>query len=288
MNWLTYTFGSGLAFFLGLGLILVGLAVFALGERSAWKMLATLLAVLGLCVVGLSAAPLPYWFYSLAAALSAAWLIAERLPHGRWFAWRRSLRGLMVAVCLIAVAVELPYHLSPSLPATGKPTLYILADSVTAGTGEKLTWPKLLSQAQTVDVVDLSMAGATVNSALKQADGVTRDGGIVLLEIGGNDLLGETTVADYELDLERLLQKVCRPGRAVLMFELPLPPFRNEYGRVQRRLAAKHHVTMIPKRLFMGILSETGATIDGVHLAHLGHERMAALVWGYIGPAYRE
>lgn len=288
MNWLTYTFGSGLAFFLGLGLILTGLTVFAVSERSIWKILATCLAVLGLCVVGLSAAPLPYWFYALAAMLSGAWLIAERLTQSRLYVWRRALRASVAVVCLIAVAMELPYHLSPSLHATGKPTLYILADSVTAGTGEKITWPKLLAKAQAVDVVDLSMAGATVNSALKQADGVTRSGGIVLLEIGGNDLLGETSVADYELDLERLLQKVCQPGRAVLMFELPLPPFRNEYGRVQRRLAAKHHVTMIPKRLFMGVLSETGATIDSVHLAHLGHERMAAIVWAFIQPAYRE
>jgi acyl-CoA thioesterase-1 len=288
MNWLTYTFGSGLAFFLGLGLILTGLTVFTVSERSIWKILATCLAVLGLCVVGLSAAPLPYWFYALAAMLSGAWLIAERLTQSRLYVWRRLLRGLIAVVCLIAVAMELPYHLSPSLHATGKPTLYILADSVTAGTGEKITWPKLLAKAQAVDVVDLSMAGATVNSALKQADGVTRSGGIVLLEIGGNDLLGETSVADYELDLERLLQKVCQPGRAVLMFELPLPPFRNEYGRVQRRLAAKHHVTMIPKRLFMGVLSEPGATIDSVHLAHLGHERMSAIVWAFIQPAYRE
>jgi lysophospholipase L1-like esterase len=74
----------------------------------------------------------------------------------------------------------------------------------------------------------------------------------------------------------------------VVMFELPLPPFRNEYGRVQRKLASKYGVVLIPKRVFVGVLTEEGATMDGVHLSPQGHERMAEIVWNSIRAVYRE
>jgi acyl-CoA thioesterase-1 len=130
--------------------------------------------------------------------------------------------------------------------------------------------------------------GATAASALRQAERLSAEGGIVLLEVGGNDLLGSTSASDFERDLGRLLDRVCLPGRAVLMFELPLPPFCNEYGRIQRRLASRHGVLLIPKRVFLAVLTGERATLDSVHLAREGHERMAETVWQVLRPAYRE
>ena len=62
------------------------------------------------------------------------------------------------------------------------------------------------------------------------------------------------------------------------MFELPLPPLAFRYGETQRRLAAKYEVALLPKRLLIGVLTSSGATVDGIHLAPNGHERMAKLV----------
>ena len=39
------------------------------------------------------------------------------------------------------------------------------------------------------------------------------------------------------------------------MFELPLPPLKNEFGRAQRDLAAQFHVLLIPKRLLIGMIT---------------------------------
>jgi acyl-CoA thioesterase-1 len=70
------------------------------------------------------------------------------------------------------------------------------------------------------------------------------------------------------------------------MLELPLPPLSNEYGRIQRRLAARHHVRLVPKRVFMSVLASDGATLDGIHLSAAGHRRLADAVWQVIEPAY--
>ncbi len=110
----------------------------------------------------------------------------------------------------------------------------------------------------------------------------------MLLEIGGNDLLGSPAGENFERDLQELLKRVCQPGRQVLMFELPLPPLHNEFGRVQRRLAAQCHVLLIPKRFLIDLLASEGTTLDSIHLSARGHQRMAALVWRIIRPAYPE
>ena len=56
---------------------------------------------------------------------------------------------------------------------------------------------------------------------------------MIVVEIGGNDILGGTPAKQFERDLDQLLSVLAvQENRQVLMFELPLPPFYNAYGRV--------------------------------------------------------
>jgi acyl-CoA thioesterase-1 len=164
--------------------------------------------------------------------------------------------------------------------------IFVIGDSVTAGAGsERETWPDFLPSPGGVE--SFARMGATTASALRdQCNHLPNEGGLVVIEIGGNDLLGETPSRTFERDLDLLLAQVAAPGRSVLMFELPLPPFCNEYGRIQRRLAARHNVKLIPKRIFIGVLSSPTATLDTIHLTAAGHQQMAAAVWCIVRPAY--
>ena len=75
------------------------------------------------------------------------------------------------------------------------------------------------------------------------------------------------------------------PEREILMFELPLPPFHHNFGRIQRKLARKHGVALIPKRLFAQVLAAPGSTSDGLHLSEKGATLMADTVKDLIMPA---
>ena len=68
------------------------------------------------------------------------------------------------------------------------------------------------------------------------------------------------------------------------MFELPLLPYKTNFGQIQRRLAAKHHVWLIPKRKLIEVIRGADATSDGIHLAPEGARRMAALVAEILKP----
>lgn len=289
MQWVVYLFGSGLVFFLAVGFFLVALAIFYRSERRWLKSLATILTLIGLFASGLSGTPLPYWFYGVAAAGTLAWLFAEHSAR-LWFQRHRArFRLLALTLWAVGVALEAPYQWTPRAAPHFQHDLYVIGDSVSAGVGQETwTWPRLLSDSGEMRVHDFSRMGATVSSALKQTEGLSELGGIVVLEIGGNDLLGSTTPEAFDRDLAELLGRVCAPDRVVLMFELPSLPLANNYGRIQRRLAAEHGVALIPKRVLMGVLTGGGATLDSVHLSKQGHEKMAAIVRSLIGPPFQD
>ena len=72
------------------------------------------------------------------------------------------------------------------------------------------------------------------------------------------------------------------------MFELPIPPLFEGFGRVQRDLASRHGVALIPKRILLSLIEAADATVDSLHLTQQGHDRMAAVVWALLEPAIRE
>jgi len=281
MSWVIYFFGSGAAFFTGVAGVLAGVALPSY-FRSSWAArAATLLGLVGLMLIVLSATPFPLWFYGAALTVSLFWLVVERMRRLLDQRYRIGLRILVLLTWLGATLVELPYHCAPTLQLVPQPTLYLFADSVSAGMGDANleTWPILLAQSHAVEVQDHSQMGAKVSTMVRKAEKLSLGKGLILLEIGGNDLLGTTTPDDFERDLERLLSLLCGAGRTVVMFELPLPPFGNSFGMAQRQLAAKYQVKLIPKRIFVGILTADNATIDGIHLTRTGHVLMAATVW---------
>jgi acyl-CoA thioesterase-1 len=283
-----YFIGSGAAFFVGAAAILLGLGISSVSSGRSLLLARNLAVLIGVVLVAISAAPLPWWLYAILALVTCVWLPLE------WLKARARPKALLAArvatlvVWLIALAMELPYHFTPTLPALGNPPLFVIGDSVSAGMrdGEGGTWPKQLAQQHRIDVRDFSKMGATVGSAQKQAARIGVETGLVLLEIGGNDLLGATTPEQFEERLEELLTDVCRRNRTVIMLELPLPPFCNRIGMIQRRLAAKYEVALIPKRIFISVLTTTGATVDGIHLTREGHAQMAEVMWEAIRPAY--
>ena len=92
-----------------------------------------------------------------------------------------------------AAAIEAQYHMMPTLNPTTSRFITIIGDSVTAGFGgsdKSERWPTILAKEHNLIVHDISQMGETTASALKRAKGQTITSPVVILEIGGNDLLG--------------------------------------------------------------------------------------------------
>jgi acyl-CoA thioesterase-1 len=192
----------------------------------------------------------------------------------------------MISCWSLGVAFELPWRVLPNTATTSINAITVIGDSVSAGMeeGEAETWPSLMSRQHNVVVQDLSHVGETAGSALKRAMKAGVQHNYLIVEIGGNDILGSTSASQFEVDLDALLRELRRENRQVVMFELPLPPFYHRYGMTQRRLATKYEVALIPKRYFLSILADGDATLDSIHLSQSGHQKMSDLVWHLIRP----
>jgi acyl-CoA thioesterase-1 len=71
------------------------------------------------------------------------------------------------------------------------------------------------------------------------------------------------------------------------MLELPLRPQDIRYGRIQRQLAEKYEVVLVPKHFFARLFATKGATVDLVHLSQAGHQLMAERVWNLLKDSLR-
>jgi acyl-CoA thioesterase-1 len=173
----------------------------------------------------------------------------------------------------------------PTITGSASDHLVVIGDSISSGIDSRVeAWPLVLQQTCGVEVRNLARPGAQAREGAFLAGGLTEGDHVVLIEIGGNDLLMGVSSDEYGRALDALLSKVAAPSRTVIMFELPLLPNKIAYGQIQRSLSAKYSVTLIPKRYFAQVIGDADATTDGLHLSTLGARRMAALVARILSP----
>lgn len=189
------------------------------------------------------------------------------------------LRISLAAVAVAGIVAEILHH-SFRTPGIVLTSLCIVGDSVTAGLNDgDDTWPQQLARQVQIQILDASQPGATLKTAVKQVEVLkSMSGEVLLLEIGGNDLLEGLPPDQFEQNLDSLLSACQWPRRTVIMFELPTPPLSMRYARSQRQLAAKYQVTLVPRRQFLRVLTASGSTVDGIHLSAVGHHRMMGFV----------
>jgi lysophospholipase L1-like esterase len=276
--------GSGVLFLGGSVLLALAVLIRAISPRRRGSTLATAVATVAVAAIAFSATPLPLWLYGAWASAVAFWLAA---PSFRSSARKVRIvaEGAALALIVSAIGWELPFELRPSIPMTGLPRLYVIGDSITAGIGREAgqTWPSLLRQQHGIDVVDLSYAGVGAEGELRHIRNVPLSTGLVLIEIGGNDVLAHVPPRQFGAQLDALVRHVSGTQRQLVMLELPLFPFDNAYGIEQRSVAQRNGVILIPRRYFAHVLSSPGATVDGIHLSVSGQHETAAMIWDLIG-----
>lgn len=272
-------FANGNSLFTGLAICCVACLLRLWRMPRAVQRVLAVAAVVGALLVVLSATPFPGWAYGVWGLCLAACLVTMECSRDAGTRYRRLAVACLVVLSASLGVAEWPHRRQVCLPfPKGKP-LYVIGDSIAGGTETRVDpWPDVLAQLSRLKVTNLALGGNGVSGALDQAQALRGLDCSVLLEIGGNDILGDTTAAAFEQALHDLLAEVCQRGRVVAMFELPLPPFYNRFGSAQRRHARSFGVILIPKQCMAKVFGFPGATVDGLHLSAAGHRLMAELL----------
>ena len=291
MNTFTQILSNGFLLLIGVLCMLIAVALLLIvGKQKETnqrfqRMVYGLLSVGVTCAL-LSGAPLHYLWYLLLVVMTVAVCVIVKKRMWSYNVRRAWIAGLIAVLLGMAIS-EILWQIDPGLPAGNYSRIYVLGDSISAGlSDDETTWPTILAEKHPQwQVVNLARAGARISDAIHQADGLAADSCVVVLEIGGNDILNLGGMNQFEADLEQLLKKICRPDRCVVMLELPSAPLLNGYVRAQRELALRYHVKLVPRRHFCRILALAGSTTDGLHLSLIGHQALAELIKKIISPA---
>ena len=278
MNPLGLMFLDGTALLAGLAIVLGAGALFVRFGTGLLRPVLTVLLIAGFAAVFLSAVPLPKGLFIVWTAL-----VLVVLGLGNWSDAAPALRfrafAVLLAASLVLLLAEVPHLRSPRIRVDAGQPLYVVGDSISAGIGSgERCWPEVLAAATSLRVVNLAEPGATTQSALAQIPRIAESNAVVMLEIGGNDLLDRKGAAPFESHLNELVSALRASGHDVAMFELPLFPLQAAYGRAQRAVAKRHAVALIPRRHFARVIGMPDGTLDGLHLTQQGHDEMARRV----------
>lgn len=271
MSFIVFLYASGWAFYVGGGLVLVALLL----PKSRQRLAKTLVAIGVVAFVLPSSCPLPWLAYAFLALITLVWWRRpEGIPH---------VREAAFCFWMVALIHESGYHLTKVKPIRNpsRVSIAVVGDSLTSGLLETkaVNWPKLLSKNPRVaEVHDFAVEGATSRKAMTQAEKIPGSIDVVVIAIGGNDVLGQSTLAEFERDYDALLARIAHPSRKLVGLELPLPPFHNGWASAQREIARRHNVWLIPKWRLMRILSDLKNTVDSIHPSQEGQNAIADMV----------
>lgn len=168
-----------------------------------------------------------------------------------------------------------------------------LGDSITAGYGiaRDQAWPTHLAARSGWKIVNAGVSGDTTSNALERLPDLleTHLPKLVIVEIGGNDMLRRMDLRQSEANLLAIVDLARERGARVVLLGIPRP---SAIGAATGRLAtaefyagiAKRSRSMLVEDAVADVLSDAALRLDPLHPNEEGHRRLADL----IGRAFRD
>lgn len=163
----------------------------------------------------------------------------------------------------------------PNLDSPGR-TIVCLGDSITSGTGAAPgpAYPALLTSRLGTEVINQGVPGDTAEGGLARVDeALAADPWLVVVELGGNDILRRIPPERTEAALRQILQRLLDAKVAVLLVELDVP-FAGRYAEIYERLGDEYDVPVLEDTLG-DILTDASLKADPIHPNARGHEVLA-------------
>lgn len=189
---------------------------------------------------------------------------------------QRMLRLLVTCLALLVAACGGPKE--AALPSGSR--VLALGDSLTAGYGvaQPMAWPALLAKRTGWVVVNGGISGDTSAGALERLPALLEEHrpALVLVALGGNDMLRKLPEADTVSNLARILELVGESGARAVLVATPQPSVAGAVFRslsdagFYRRLATDRGVPLIEDAI-ADVLSDPQLKGDPLHPNAAGH-----------------
>jgi len=185
---------------------------------------------------------------------------------------------LLVAALLSACSAPKEAPLPPGA------VVLALGDSITAGYGvdQDQAWPALLAQRSGWVVVNGGVTGDRSGDALARLPGLLDEHGpaLLLLEIGGNDMLRKLPLGETVSNIERILDLARQRGVRTVLMAIPRPSVAGAVfaslspAGFYREVAERNHIPLLEDEV-SEVLSQREFTLDPLHPNAAGHAALA-------------
>ncbi|TVR48711.1 MAG: hypothetical protein EA425_13825 [Puniceicoccaceae bacterium] len=270
-------FLGGRGFLLCAGVCLVAFICLIIWPRARWLRRSADAGAVAAILLFATATPVPrFWLGALVLVLAGAVVLVRR--QGIRVTTVRSVGLVGLAVAATVLVLELRWWPAPVVadPVEG---VVVIGDSLSAGISPReTTWPALLAEATALPVVNRARPGARIADGLGQLGETDPEGRLVIILLGGNDMLLGGSARHYHDHLEALVMEIQRRQGRPFIIDFPALPLRAGFGRATRGVAARHRVPLLHHRHLAAIIAATDGTVDGLHLSPSGHQALAETI----------
>jgi acyl-CoA thioesterase I len=195
-------------------------------------------------------------------------------------------RSLLLLPLSLLIPGLLAAGCGPAVPVDGPGTTIVaFGDSITSGVGAGpgAAYPDALARHLGIEVINHGVPGDTAEAGLARVEEVLADDPwLVILELGGNDVLRRVPPERTEAALRGILDRLAAARVSTVLVELEVP-FGGAWADVYPRLADDYDVVLIDDVLG-DILTEPTLKADTIHPNAAGYERLAAALAAEIAP----
>lgn len=191
--------------------------------------------------------------------------------------WAPIVSALVLAAC----GSSLP----PNIDSPGK-TIVCLGDSITAGVGRGAlpTFPDDLAHLLGTPVINAGVPGDTAQEGLARVNGVlAQQPWLVIIELGGNDLLRQVPARESEAALRRIVERVLAAHAVPLLIEIRSPLGGRGFSAMFKHISADYNAPLIANAL-PDLERELRFKSDAVHLNGAGYQKLAEAIARRVRP----
>jgi lysophospholipase L1-like esterase len=183
---------------------------------------------------------------------------------------------------LVGVAVLATWWLFPradrTAPTSGSRVIAFgdsLVEGVGASRGHDLVW--LLSTRTGTPIVNAGRRGDTTAAALARLDRdvLDRDPRVVIVVLGGNDLIRRVPREQTLENMSRIVERIRERGAGVILAPVSLGTIVDRNAEGYDEIARRTSSVLVPD-ILTGILGQNGMTSDPIHPNDRGYALMAA------------
>jgi acyl-CoA thioesterase-1 len=201
-----------------------------------------------------------------------------------------SSRAVFALVCVATAVVAYWHWPRPAPIVNSHPTgtqIIALGDSLTQGVGASSghDYVSVLAQKIGRPILNRGVAGDTTADALARLkrDVLAHDPQIVIVFLGGNDVLRAVPMEQTFANLGEIVRQIQARGALAVLVEVRPPTLGLKYGGQFKRLARQRGAVLVPN-VFRSIFLDPTMKSDQIHFNDKGYAVVAERIYSAMKP----